>query len=105
MTLTWKPRRDASRRDVITARFARGGAHIASLLVQARPERLATAVPALNRLRGVEVHRSDPRGKVVVTVEAPSDRRLLAAIAEIEAVPGVVTANLVYHEIEGADHG
>ena len=103
--MTTRPiaRSGATRRDIITARFARHSAHVASLLVQAWPERIPALLSELNGLRGVEVHQSDPKGKIILTVEAPSDRRLLAAISEIEAAEGVVTASLVYHEIEDAD--
>lgn len=103
--MTTRPfaRTGATRRDIITARFARNSAHVASLLVQAWPERIPALLPELNSLQGVEVHQSDPKGKIILTVEAPSDRRLLAAISEIESAQGVVTASLVYHEIEDAD--
>jgi len=92
-----------SRRDLLTARLAPDRPHIASLLVQAWPNRIAALTPQLNALGGVEVHHSDPGGRIIVTIEAPDDRRLLAAIAEIEAADGVVTASLVYHQVE--EHG
>lgn len=79
--------------------------HIASLIVQAWPDRLAHLQPLLNRIPGVETHGSDAAGKLVVTVEAESDAHLVELIGAIEAAEGVITASLVYHQLEEADHG
>ena len=91
---------DTSRRHVITARAVSGAEHIASLLVQVRPERIAAIAEQLAGREGVEVHATDPKGKIIVTIEAGSDRRLLDTVSWIEATPGVIAAPLVYHQIE-----
>ena len=89
-----------SRRDLITARFSRPTGHIASLMVQARPEFMDELTPALNTIPGVEVHASEINGRMVVTVEADSDTHLLDTISNIERTDHVITASLVYHQIE-----
>lgn len=89
-----------ARRGVMTARFAKGSEHVASLLVQVRPENIETVAPVLAGREGVEVHATDPKGKIIVTVEAGSDRRLLDTVTWIEATPGVIAAPLVYHQVE-----
>ena len=47
------------------------GGEIASILVQARPDRLAEVEAAIVALAGCEIHGRDPKGKLVVVVEAP----------------------------------
>jgi nitrate reductase NapD len=89
-----------SRRDLITARFSEQQFHIASLLVQARPEEIPGLKVQLNRLQGIEVHDTDARGRMILTVEAKDDRGLLGAITQIEKTKGVITTSLVYHQIE-----
>src|SRR5262245_23131756 len=65
------------RRKFINGRWATGGigqadgvAEIASILVQARPERMQAAIQAIGAMQGTEIHSSDTRGKFVVVVEA-----------------------------------
>lgn len=96
-------RTQPSRRDLITARFSEPHFHIASLLVQARPEKIPGLSVQFNALEGVEVHDTDARGRMILTVEAKDDRDLLGAIGEVENAKGVITTSLVYHQIE-EDH-
>lgn len=91
---------DPSRRDVLKARFSRKSDHIASLLVQAWPERIPELRPQINAMSGIEVHQDDAKGQMIVTVEAGSDRQLLNAISDIEQIKGVIAVSLVYHQIE-----
>ncbi|MGY8960797.1 MAG: chaperone NapD [Alphaproteobacteria bacterium] len=91
---------NASRRGFMTARFAKNMDHIVSLLVQVRPERIDAVTAILAGRESVEIHGSDPQGKIIVTVESGSDRRLLDTISWIEATPGVIAAPLVYHQVE-----
>jgi len=89
-----------SRRDLMTGRFDRASLHVASLLVQAWPERIAGLIPVLNGIAGVEVHDNDERGRVIVTVEAANDAGLIGAITNIERTDGVINASLVYHQVD-----
>ena len=66
------------RRALITGRLIRPdrvvappGGEIASILVQARPERLAGVESSIVALQGCEIYGRDPRGKLVVVVDAP----------------------------------
>ncbi len=45
-------------------------AEIASVLVQARPERLTSVEAAIAALTGCEIYARDPKGKLVVVIEA-----------------------------------
>lgn len=70
---------------------------IASILVQARPERLAEVEVAITAMPGCEIHGSDPRGKLVVVVEAPDAGGLGTILNDIQSMPNVVSAALVFH--------
>jgi nitrate reductase NapD len=78
-----------------------GQSHIAGLVVFGVPRRLADVAAALTALAGVEIHAVDPCGKLVVTLE--TDGGLLnERIREIHDIEGVLTVNLVYHQVEDA---
>jgi nitrate reductase NapD len=89
-----------SRRDLLKGGFSRPTPHIASLMVQARPEHIPALTPQLNAISGVEVHASADNGRMVVTVEADSDQHLLDLITAIETRQHVINTALVYHQIE-----
>lgn len=89
---------NASRRDFMLARLRRPKRHIASLLVQARPERLPRVEAELTRLAGVESHGSNGAGKLILTLETGSDGELVQSMNRIETTEGVIAASLVYHQ-------
>ncbi len=94
-----------SRRDLITGRSsqpgdARSGGHVASLMVQARPQHMDHLAPALTAISGVEVHGSNDAGRMIVTVEADNDGHFMDIMSRIEGTENVVMASLVYHQIE-----
>jgi nitrate reductase NapD len=70
---------------------------IASILVQTRPERLDAVANAIAALPGTEIHGRDPKGKLVVVVEADGVGRIGATLATISSMPNVITAALVFH--------
>ncbi|MBA4243448.1 chaperone NapD [Pseudomonas sp. GD04158] len=72
--------------------------HISSLLVHVRPELLAAVKANLRQLEGLELHQESPQGKLVVVLETEHERHILARIEQINALPGVLNAALVYHE-------
>jgi nitrate reductase NapD len=78
------------------------GAEIASVLVQARPERLADAEAAIAALAGCEIHARDPRGKLVVVIEASSSAAIGSALNAIGLLPDVLSAALVFHATDSA---
>ena len=73
--------------------------HISSLLVHVRPEWLAAVKANLRQLEGLELHQESPQGKLVVVLETEHERQILARIEQINALPGVLNAALVYHEL------
>jgi periplasmic nitrate reductase NapD len=96
-----------NRRALITGRaltldpvVAPPGGEIASILVQARPERLDEVEAAVLALSGCEIHGRDPRGKLVVVVEAFDAGALGSTLNAITLLPHVHSASLVFHAID-----
>ena len=73
--------------------------HIASLVVLARPELFDAVKANLRLLDDLELHHESPAGKLVVVLEAGDERRILQRIEQINAIPGVLNAALIYHEL------
>jgi nitrate reductase NapD len=76
------------------------GGEIASILVQARPERIADVESAIAAMSGCEIHGRDPRGKLVVVVEALNASALGSTLNAIALLPHVYSASLVFHAID-----
>jgi len=75
---------------------------IASVLVQTKPEHLAAVETALARLAGCELHGRDPRGKLVVVIDAADTGVVGTTLNAIAATPRVLSAALVFHAIDVA---
>lgn len=73
--------------------------HIASLLIHIRPELLDAVKTNLRQLDGLELHQESPQGKLVVVLETEHERHILDRIDQINNLPGVLNAALVYHEL------
>ena len=80
-------------------------AEIASVLVQARPERLGDVEAAIAALPGCEVHARDPKGKLVVVIETASAGAIGSTLNQIALLPDVFSAALVFHAIDAAAAG
>lgn len=72
-------------------------AEIASVLIQARPERLAQVEAAVAALTGCEIHARDPKGKLVVVIEAATTGAVGSTLNTIALLPDVLSAALVFH--------
>jgi nitrate reductase NapD len=95
------------RRALITGRllnpdriFAPPGSEIASILVQARPDRLDDVEAAIVALDGCEIYGRNPKGKLVVVVDAPDAGSLGTRLNTIALLPDVYSASLVFHAID-----
>ncbi len=78
------------------------GGEIASILVQARPERLDEVEAAIIALDGCEIHGRDPKGKLVVVMDAPNAGVIGTTLNTIALLPHVYSASLVFHAIDTA---
>ena len=101
--------RDVVRRDLLTGRWAQGdggavksAVEIASILVQTRPEWLDAAARAIEQISGTQIYGRDPRGKLVVVVEAADVGGIGATLNTIAMLPEVLTAALVFQGTDEA---
>ena len=77
--------------------------HIASLLVQAKPDALDSVRTLIRAWPDSEVHDTpDPR-KLAVVLEAASDRAIGDAVAAIQALSGVLSVSIVAHLAESEE--
>jgi nitrate reductase NapD len=74
--------------------------NISSAIVHARPGALTTVEAGLAALAGVEVHAISPEGKLIVTIETDDDSSNVATYERIGQLDGVMSAAMVYHQIE-----
>jgi nitrate reductase NapD len=98
---------EIDRRALITGRLLKAdrvitppGGEIASILVQARPDRLIDVEAAIAALDGCEIYGRDPAGKLVVVVDAPDAGSLGTTLNTIALLPDVYSASLVFHAID-----
>ncbi len=100
------PKHDVDRRGFINGRWRTGADsaafEIASILVQARPERLDAAAQAIEALSGAQIYSRDPKGKLVVVLEAPDVGSIGSTLNTISLMPDVLTAALVFHGTDEA---
>jgi nitrate reductase NapD len=99
---------DVDRREFIngrwTVRTASDGpsTEIASILVQVRPERLDAAAGAIEALPATQIYSRDPKGKLVVVIEASDVGAIGTTLNQISLMPDVLTAALVFHGTDSA---
>ncbi len=73
---------------------------ICSLVVFTKPQNLAPVEQALEALDGVEIHATDPKGRVVVTVDQPDRTICSETIMGLANIDGVINTALVYEYVE-----
>ena len=73
--------------------------HIASLVVLARPELFEAVKANLRLLENLELHQESAAGKLVVVLETRHEEQILQRIEQINNLPGVLNAALIYHEV------
>lgn len=74
--------------------------HISGIVVHARPGHAAQAQTQLAAIEGVEVHISDVECKLVVTIEKEDEQSTVDTFERLNALPGVLSATMVYHHFE-----
>lgn len=72
---------------------------IASLIVEALPAELAAVQARLIELPGVEIHATDPEGRLIVTVES-DDGAGAETHDRMRTLPGVMNVSLVFNQFE-----
>ena len=74
--------------------------NISGVLVKAYPKNLSTIEQTLATMAGVEVHGNNEDGRIVITVEDVSANNISDTLVEIQGVPGVLSAAMIYHQFD-----
>jgi nitrate reductase NapD len=74
--------------------------NISGVLVKAYPENITTIEEVISQMEGVEVHGNNEDGRIVITVEQESANNISDTLVEIQDVPGVLSAAMIYHQFE-----
>jgi nitrate reductase NapAB chaperone NapD len=74
--------------------------NISGIVVACRPQDLAGTTEALDALPWAEVHYTDPRGRLVATIEAADTDESMARLSEIQALPRVLMAELAGYYLD-----
>jgi nitrate reductase NapD len=74
--------------------------NISGVLVKAYPQNLLSIEKVLSRMQGVEVHGNNDDGRMVITVEDDNANNITDTLVEIQGVPGVLSASMIYHQFE-----
>lgn len=74
--------------------------NISSIIVHANPAKLSSVRGNLDQIPGVEVHAATDDGKLVVTIETDTDGETASTFDRINAMDGVVSAAMVFHQFE-----
>jgi nitrate reductase NapD len=78
--------------------------NVSSVVVRVAPAGVADGVRLLERLPGVEVQFTDvPRGRIVATQESATTDEQEAGLRRIQALPGLLSAELVCHYFEDSE--
>lgn len=95
--------RDVDRRQFVNGRWAApasgsadAACEIASILVQARPDRLDAVARAIEAMPSAQIYSRDARGKLVVVVEASDTGAVGTDLNAISQMPDVLSATLVF---------
>jgi nitrate reductase NapD len=87
----------------ITEHAAFDEAHIAGILIQARPEHAADVCLAVSLLPKAEVTHQGDDGRIVAVLEAASGRAIAQQTENIRILPGVINVALVYQHAESEE--
>ena len=74
--------------------------NISSVIVSAQPDRASSVNNALMQATGVEIHAITGDGRFVVTIESDTDFDTVAVFDRINAMEGVMSVAMVFHQFE-----
>lgn len=74
--------------------------HVSSLVVHAMADQIQNVKENIEQIKGAEVPASSETGKLVVVVEGESRAQLLDIFEQIKALPSVMAATLVFHQMD-----
>ncbi len=74
--------------------------NVCGILVHAHPDRIDAVEAGIGAIPGVETHGRAAGARLIVTIEDTPDMSAADALAQLNKVPGVIAAALVYHEFD-----
>lgn len=74
--------------------------NISSAIIHTQNHGLQQVRGRLTQIAGVEVHAASDDGKLVISIESPSDRETADIFEAIQHLDGVLSASLVYSHFE-----
>jgi len=74
--------------------------NISGVLVRVYPEQITSVGESLVAMQGVEVHGNSDDGRIVVTVEQDDANQMSDVLTNMQTIPGVLAASMVYHQFE-----
>ncbi|GIU06255.1 MULTISPECIES: chaperone NapD [Shewanella] len=78
--------------------------HITSLVVQVLPQKMAEVRQQIMTIENAELSVNN-EVKLVVVLEGDTQRAIMESIETINAIPGVLSATMVYHQSEELKEG
>jgi nitrate reductase NapAB chaperone NapD len=78
---------------------------ISGVLVACRPECLSNMIHRVNAFQWAEVHHTDPKGRLVITIEGADAAESMNRLREIQALPNVLMAEMVECWVEDEGQG
>ena len=76
--------------------------HVSSAVVSVRDTQREAVADSLMSLEGVEIHGGDAT-RLIITIEGGSTGQLGDRLTEINLMPGVLVANMVFEHAEDPD--
>ncbi len=77
-----------------------GAMTISGIVMACRSEDLQATASAVDALAWADVHYTDPRGRLVVTIEAADVDESIDRLKKLQSLPGVLTADLAQYCID-----
>jgi len=74
--------------------------NISGVLVRVYPEQITSVGESLVAMQGVEVHGNSDDGRIVVTVEQDDANLMSDVLTNMQTIPGVLAASMIYHQFE-----
>jgi len=74
--------------------------NVCGILVHAHPDRIDAVEAGIAAIPGVEAHGRAAGARLIITIEDTPAMSAADALAQLNKVPGVIAAALVYHEFD-----
>ncbi|GLX79649.1 sorbose reductase [Thalassotalea insulae] len=72
--------------------------HVASFVAHAQPQYIKQLTADIKNSEGAEIHAISDEGKIVFTIEAPSQKKIAMLIDQLKHHIGLFSLSPVYHQ-------